>query len=77
MTVGDGRVMHNAMSSLPDSSAAYSSLIRIVVRCASCLVAVALPLVISLGVRDRSAVDVHEQWDVRYGIDESLQRAYR
>jgi hypothetical protein len=33
--------------------------------------------VISLGVRDRSAVDVHEQWDVLYVIDESLQRAYR
>src|SRR5262245_32975363 len=30
VTVGDGRVIHNAMSSLPDSSAAYSSLIRIV-----------------------------------------------
>jgi hypothetical protein len=43
VTVVDGRVMHNAMSSLPNSLAVYSSLIRIEAQVGILPVAVALP----------------------------------
>ena len=64
MTVVEGRVVHNAMSQLPDSLGVYSSLIRIVAQVHILPVAVALPslqrrLKVSLAVLVVSGNSIH------------------